>query len=193
MDRSRFGKTDADGSRRRAGLTATEPRINDQIRAVQIRLVGPDGEQVGVVELAQALQLAADVGLDLVEVAPNAAPPVCKVIDYGKYKYDAGVKAREARRHQQQTTIKAMNFRPKIDPHDFETKKGHVLRFLRAGDKVKVTIWFRGRERYKPELGLRVLERLVQELAEDAVVESAPRQDGRNMVMVVAPAKAPRP
>lgn len=186
MDRSRFGISN--GKRRGAQLTA-EHRINDQIRAAEIRLVGPDGEQIGVVAVTQALQVAAEVGLDLVEVAPDAVPPVCKLIDYGKFKYDAGVKAREARRHQQQTTIKAMNFRPKIDTHDFDTKKGHVLRFLRAGDKVKVTIWFRGRERFKPELGLRVLERLAKELAEDAVVESAPRQDGRNMVMVLAPVK----
>jgi translation initiation factor IF-3 len=188
LDRSRFGKTD--GDKRRAGLVAPEPLINDRIRAVEIRLVGPDGEQIGIVELARALQVAAEVGLDLVEVAPTARPPVCKLVDYGKYKYDAGVKAREARRNQQQTTVKAMNFRPKIDQHDFATKKGHVLRLLRAGHKVKVTIWFRGRERFKPELGLKVLARLAEEITEDAVVESEPRQDGRNMVMVVAPAKA---
>jgi translation initiation factor IF-3 len=188
LDRSRFGNPDGD-KRRRAGLTAVEPRINDQIRAAEIRLIGPDGEQIGVVALSQALQVSAEVGLDLVEVAPMAQPPVCKLTDYGKYRYEASVKAREARRNQQQTTIKAMNFRPKIDPHDFETKKGHVLRFLRAGNKVKVTIWLRGRERYKPELGLKVLARLAEDLAEDAVVEAAPRQDGRNMVMVVAPLK----
>nr|WP_084557877.1 translation initiation factor IF-3 [Hamadaea tsunoensis] len=185
MDRSRFGKTDGDKRR----VTA-EPRVNDQIRAAEIRLVGPDGEQVGVVDLTRARQLAAEVGLDLVEVAPNAQPPVCKIVDYGKHKYDAGLKAREARRNQQQTTVKAMNFRPKIDQHDFETKKGHVLRFLRAGSKVKVTIWFRGRERFRPELGLRVLNKLAEEIAQDAVVESEPRQDGRNMVMVVAPLKS---
>jgi translation initiation factor IF-3 len=189
LDRSRFGKADAD-KRRRAGLTAVEPRINDQIRAAEIRLIGPDGEQIGVVALQQALQVAADVGLDLVEVAPMAAPPVCKLTDYGTYKYEASVKAREARRNQQQTTIKAMNFRPNIDPHDFETKKGHVVRFLRAGSKVKISIWLRGRERYKPELGLKVLNRLADEIAEDAVMESQPRQDGRTMVMVLAPAKS---
>lgn len=187
MDRSRFGNTH---ERRRAGLTAVEPRINDQIRAAEIRLIGPDGDQIGVVAVSQALQVAAEVGLDLVEVAPMAVPPVCKLTDYGKHKYEASVKARESRRNQQQTTIKAMNFRPKIDPHDFETKKGHVLRFLRAGNKVKVTIWFRGRERYRPELGLKVLNRLAEEIAQDAVVESEPRQDGRNMVMVLAPAKS---
>jgi translation initiation factor IF-3 len=189
LDRSRFSRTDADSAQRRAGHTAVDHRINDQIRAAEIRLVGPEGEQIGVVARAQALQVATEVGLDLVEVAPNAVPPVCKLIDYGKFKYEAGIKAREARRNQQHTTIKAMNFRPKIDNHDFETKKGHVLRFLRAGDKVKITVWFRGRERYKPELGLRILDRLAQELAEYAVVESTPRQDGRNMVMVVVPIK----
>jgi translation initiation factor IF-3 len=188
LERARFGKTD--GDKRRAGQAAVEPRVNDQIRAAEIRLVGPDGEQIGIVGLAHALQVAAEVDLDLVEVAPTAQPPVCKLVDYGKYKYEAGVKAREARRNQQQTTIKAMNFRPKIDPHDFETKKGHVLRFLRGGNKVKVTIWFRGRERFKPELGLRILTRLAEDIGEDAVVESEPRQDGRNMVMVLAPVKA---
>lgn len=187
MDRSNFGKTNAD--RRRAGLTTVEPRINDQIRADQIRLIGPDSEQIGIVALRQALQVAEEVGLDLVEVAPQAQPPVCKLVDYGKYKYEAGVKAREARKNQQQTTVKAMQFRPKIDQHDFETKKGHVLRFLRAGNKVKLTIWLRGPERRRPELGVRVLQRLAQEIAEDAVVESEPRQDGRNIVMVVAPMK----
>ena len=155
-----------------------------------MRLVGPNGEQVGIVRVEDALRLAAEADLDLVEVAPMAVPPVCKLTDYGKHKYEASVKARESRRNQQQTTIKAMNFRPKIDPHDFETKKGHVLRFLRAGNKVKVTIWFRGRERYRPELGLKVLNRLAEEIAQDAVVESEPRQDGRNMVMVLAPAKS---
>jgi len=186
LDRSRFGQTNRD--RRRAEQFA-EPRINDQIRAAEVRLVGPDGEQIGVVGLGQALQAAADVGLDLVEVAPLAQPPVCKLVDYGRYKYDAGVKAREARRNQQQTTVKAMNFRPKIDPHDFETKKGHVLRFLRGGSKVKVTIWFRGRERFRPELGLKVLTQLAGEVAAEGVVESEPRQDGRNMVMVLAPVR----
>jgi translation initiation factor IF-3 len=184
LDRSRFGQTNRD---KRLAPQIAEPRVNDQIRAAEVRLVGPDGEQIGIVGLPQALQVAAEVGLDLVEVAPSAQPPVCKLIDYGKYKYDAGVKAREARRNQQQTTVKAMNFRPKIDQHDFETKKGHVLRFLRSGSKVKVTIWFRGRERFRPELGLKVLTRLAGEVADEAVVESEPKQDGRNMVMILSP------
>lgn len=163
--------------------------MNDQIRAREVRLVGPEGEQVGIVPLERALQLAADVDLDLVEVAPMARPPVCKLMDFGKYKYESALKAREARRNQQQTVIKEMKLRPKIDSHDYETKKGHVVRFLKAGDKVKVTIMFRGREQSRPELGFRLLQRLAEDVAELGYVESAPKQDGRNMVMVLAPAK----
>ncbi|HEY8451498.1 MAG: translation initiation factor IF-3 [Micromonosporaceae bacterium] len=163
--------------------------MNDQIRAREVRLVGPEGEQVGIVPLERALQLANDVDLDLVEVAPHARPPVCKLMDYGKFKYESALKAREARRHQQQTVIKEMKLRPKIDTHDYETKKGHVERFLRAGDKVRVTIMFRGREQSRPELGYRLLKRLSDEVADLGFVESAPRQDGRNMVMMLAPHK----
>lgn len=175
-------------------------RVNEQIRAREVRLVGPQGEQVGIVSLDKALQLAADVDLDLVEVAPNARPPVCKLMDFGKHKYETALKAREARRNQQQTVIKEMKLRPKIDGHDYETKKGHVVRFLKAGDKVKITIMFRGREQSRPELGLRLLKKLGDEVSELGVVESAPKQDGRNMIMVLAPhrtkqamATAPRP
>jgi translation initiation factor IF-3 len=145
---------------------------------------------VGIVPLERALQLAADVDLDLVEVAPMARPPVCKLMDYGKYKYESALKAREARRNQQQTNIKEMKLRPKIDSHDYETKKGHVVRFLKAGDKVKVTIMFRGREQSRPELGRRLLDRLSTEVAELGFVEAAPKQDGRNMIMVIAPHRA---
>ncbi|MBB6039423.1 translation initiation factor IF-3 [Phytomonospora endophytica] len=164
--------------------------MNEQIRAREVRLVGPQGEQVGIVSLDQALQLAADVDLDLVEVAPMARPPVCKLMDYGKYKYEAALKAREARRNQQQTVIKEMKLRLKIDTHDYETKKGHVLRFLKAGDKVKVTIMFRGREQSRPEMGKRLLERLAGDVEEFGLVESMPRLDGRNMIMVMAPHRA---
>jgi len=150
-------------------------------------LVGPEGEQVGIVPLERALQLAADVDLDLVEVAPMARPPVCKLMDFGKYKYESALKAREARRNQQQTVNKEMKLRPKIDPHDYETKKGHILRFLKAGNNVKVTIMFRGREQSRPELGFRLLRRLSEEVAELGFVEAAPKQDGRNMIMVIAP------
>jgi len=128
--------------------------VNEQIRAREVRLVGPEGEQVGIVPLERALQLAADVDLDLVEVAPMARPPVFKLMDYGKFKYESALKAREARRNQQQTVIKEMKLRPKIDSHDYETKKGHVVRFLKAGDKVKVTIMFRGREQSRPMVGV---------------------------------------
>ncbi|MDR7277476.1 translation initiation factor IF-3 [Catenuloplanes atrovinosus] len=164
--------------------------MNDQIRAREVRLVGPEGEQVGIVPLERALQLAADVDLDLVEVAPMARPPVCKLMDFGKFKYESALKAREARRNQQQTVIKEMKLRPKIDPHDYETKKGHVVRFLKAGDKVKVTIMFRGREQSRPELGYRLLRRLESEIQELGYVEAAPKQDGRNMTMVLAPHRA---
>jgi translation initiation factor IF-3 len=142
---------------------------------------------VGIVPLERALQLAADVDLDLVEVAPMARPPVCKLMDFGKFKYESALKAREARRNQQQTVIKEMKLRPKIDPHDYETKKGHVVRFLKAGDKVKVTIMFRGREQSRPELGFRLLRRLEDEIQELGYVEAAPKQDGRNMIMVIGP------
>jgi len=175
---------------REGGLISVELRVNDQIRAREVRLVGPEGEQVGIVPLERALQLAADVDLDLVEVAPMARPPVCKLMDYGKYKYESALKAREARRNQQQTVIKEMKLRPKIDAHDYETKKGHVVRFLKAGDKVKVTIMFRGREQSRPELGFRLLRRLSEEIADLGFVEAAPKQDGRNMIMVLAPHRA---
>jgi translation initiation factor IF-3 len=161
--------------------------VNDQIRAREVRLVGPEGEQVGIVPLAEALRLAEDTDLDLVEVAATARPPVCKLMDFGKFKYESAQKEREARRNQTLTVIKEMKLRPKIDPHDYETKKGHVIRFLKAGDKVKVTIMFRGREQSRPELGFRLLKRLADEVAELGAVESAPRQDGRNMIMVIAP------
>ena len=147
---------------------------------------------MGVVPLERALQLAAEVDLDLVEVAPMARPPVCKLMDFGKFKYESALKAREARRNQQQTVIKEMKLRPKIDPHDYETKKGHVMRFLKAGDKVKVTIMFRGREQSRPELGYRLLRRLEDEISELGYVEASARQDGRNMVMVIAPHKSIR-
>ncbi|MBM6403678.1 translation initiation factor IF-3 [Phycicoccus sp. CSK15P-2] len=167
----------------------SEPRINDRIRVPEVRLVGPNGEQVGIVRVEDALRLAAEADLDLVEVAPMAKPPVAKLMDYGKYKYEAAMKAREARKNQVNTVIKEIKLRPKIDPHDYGTKKGHVVRFLGGGDKVKVTIMFRGREQSRPELGFRLLQRLAEDVAELGTVESQPKQDGRNMVMVLAPTK----
>jgi len=136
-----------------------------------------------------ALRLAQDADLDLVEVAPDARPPVCKIMDYGKYKYEADMKAREARRNQTNTILKEIRFRLKIDPHDYGTKKGHVERFLKAGDKVKVMIMFRGREQSRPEMGVRLLQRLADDVTELGFIESMPKQDGRNMVMVLGPTK----
>ncbi len=137
--------------------------------------------------IEDALRLAAESDLDLVEVAPTARPPVCKLMDFGKFKYEAAMKARETRRNQTNVIIKEMKLRPKIDPHDYGTKKGHIERFLKAGDKVKVTIMFRGREQSRPELGFRLLSKLAEDVADIGVVESAPKQDGRNMIMVIGP------
>ncbi|HEX3706021.1 MAG TPA: translation initiation factor IF-3 [Mycobacteriales bacterium] len=169
------------------GPISVEPRINDRIRVPEVRLVGPNGEQVGIVAIGDALRLAQEADLDLVEVAAEARPPVCKLMDYGKWKYENAQKAREARRNQSHTIIKEMKLRPKIDPHDYETKKGHVVRFLKAGDKVKITIMFRGREQSRPELGFRLLQRLAGDVEELGYVEASPKQDGRNMIMVMAP------
>jgi translation initiation factor IF-3 len=185
----------AGDNRRRhsGGLISVEPRINDRIRVPEVRLVGPNGEQVGIVAIGDALRLAQEADLDLVEVAADARPPVCKLMDYGKWKYENAQKAREARRNQSHTVIKEMKLRPKIDPHDYETKKGHVVRFLKAGDKVKITIMFRGREQSRPELGYRLLQRLAADVEELGVVEAAPKQDGRNMIMVMAPHRGATP
>jgi translation initiation factor IF-3 len=154
-----------------------------------VRLVGPNGEQVGIVRIEQALTLAAESDLDLVEVAPQARPPVCKLMDFGKFKYEADMKAREARRNQTHTVLKEIRLRLKIDPHDYGTKRGHVERFLKAGDKVKVMIMFRGREQSRPEMGERLLRRMAEDVAEHGYVESMPVRDGRNMIMVLGPHK----
>src|SRR4051794_41953395 len=182
--------------RRRFDQRPQEPttRINDAIRVPQIRLIGADGEQIGIKSTDEALKYAWDMNLDLVEVAPDAKPPVCRVMDYSKYKYEQEQKAKLARKHQSTITIKEIKLRPKIDPHDYATKKGHVVRFLKNRDKVKVTIMFRGREMTHPDRGRTLLLRLAEEVAELGVVESAPLQDGRNMVMMLAPHKnAPAP
>ncbi|MEO9330506.1 translation initiation factor IF-3 [Gordonia sp. B21] len=171
------------------GPISTETRINERIRVPEVRLVGPNSEQVGIVRVEDALRLAYEADLDLVEVAPDARPPVCKIMDYGKFKYEAAQKQREARRNQQMTVIKEQKLRPKIDDHDYETKKGHVIRFLKDGSKVKVTIMFRGREQSRPELGYRLLQRLGNDVADYGYVETAAKQDGRNMTMVLAPHK----
>jgi len=180
------GKAGGD-KRARGGHISVETRVNERIRAPEVRLVGPKGEQIGIVSINEALRLAQEADLDLVEVAPTARPPVAKLMDYGKFKYESAVKARESRKNQTQTIVKEIKLRPKIDPHDYGTKKGHVERFLKAGDKVKVTIMFRGREQSRPELGFRLLQKLADDVNELGFVESAPKQDGRNMIMVIGP------
>ena len=166
---------------------SVEPRINDRIRVPEVRLVGPNGEQIGVIRIEDAIRLAQENDLDLVEVAPEARPPVAKIMDYGKYKYQEALKARENRRSQVNAVVKEMKIRPRIESHDYDTKKNHIERFLLGGDKVKVTIMFRGREQSRPEMGYKLLARLAEDLAEVSVIEFAPKQDGRNMVMVLAP------
>lgn len=171
------------------GDIADTVRINEKIRADSVRLVGPDGEQVGIIALRDALVYADRLNLDLVEVAPMASPPVCKVMDYGKYRYEQEQKAKDARKRQTTISIKEIKLRPKIDDHDFEIKKGHVERFLKKGDKVKLTIMFRGRELMHPHLGERLLRRMSEDIVELGDVESQPNLDGRNMVMMIAPKK----
>lgn len=168
-------------------IISDEPRINGEIRVPQVRLIGPQGEQVGVIATAVALNLAKEANLDLVEVAPNAKPPVAKLIDYGKFKYNEKIKAREARRRQSSAEVKEIRFRLKIDDHDFEVKKNHVERFLNGGDKVKVTIMLRGREQSRPIGGVELLQRLAEEVVDAGTVESMPKQEGRNIIMTLAP------
>jgi translation initiation factor IF-3 len=152
-----------------------------------VRVVGADGAQVGIIEIEKALAMAQDLDLDLVEVADQADPPVCRIMDYGKYKYEQAVRQKEARKKQSLIVVKEMKMRPKIDRHDYETKKGHVVRFLHQGAKVKVTIMFRGREMQHTELGRKLLDRLATDVAEIAKVDTPPKVDGRNMTMVLGP------
>ncbi len=179
-------------TRGEAALATDDARINDRIRARQVRLIGADGSQLGVRALPDALGIARESGLDLVEVAANAEPPVCKIMDYGKYKYEQDQRRKESRKRASNVVIKEMKFRPKIDSHDYDTKMKHVERFLEEGSKVKLTIMFRGREMAHPELGRRILEKVAERVAEIAIVESAPKQDGRNMVMVLNPIRKPK-
>lgn len=173
--------------------TIAELRVNGYIRAPEVRVVAPDGSQIGIKKIREALWLADQLGLDLVEVAPDANPPVCRLMDYGKYKYEMSVKAREARKKQTRTVIKEVKFKPKIGEHDYLIKQRRTIEFLEEGDKVKVTIWFRGREAQRPELGLRILDRLAEEVAEVGVVEQMPAQEGRNMTMVLGPVRREKP
>ena len=165
-------------------------RINERIRVPEVRVIGDDGTQIGVMKTDEALRYAQERDLDLVEVAPESKPPVCRVLDYSKYKYEQAQKQKAARKHQKQIVIREIKFRPKIAEHDYATKKGHVERFLKHKDKVKITIMFRGREQSHPERGTMILDRLAGELEELAVIEQRPNLEGRNMTMVLGPSKA---
>jgi translation initiation factor IF-3 len=164
-------------------------RTNERIRVPEVRLIDETGQQVGIMKTQEALRYAQSRDLDLVEVAPEAKPPVCRVLDYSKYKYEQNQKQKQARKHQTQINVREIKFRPKIAQHDYDTKKGHVERFLKSRDKVKVTIMFRGREMAHPERGELILNRLAEDLGELAVIEQRPQQDGRNMTMLLAPSK----
>jgi translation initiation factor IF-3 len=165
-------------------------RVNERIRIKEVRLIDEEGEQVGVIATDKALEMARDRDLDLVEVAPDARPPVARLLDYSKYKYEQEQKAKAARKHQQQVNVREIKLRPKIADHDYETKKGHVERFLRKQDKVKVTIMFRGREQAHPERGRMLLDRLFTDIEPLATIEQHPVQEGRNMTMLLAPTRA---
>jgi translation initiation factor IF-3 len=187
----RRGGCTSDARPRGDDIATDDARINDRIRAREVLLIGPEGEQLGVKPLPEALATARDEDLDLVEVAPNANPPVCRIMDFNKWKYEQQQRRKESRRKATSVVVKEMKFRPKIDEHDYVTKMKHVERFLTEGSKVKLTIMFRGREVFHPELGLRILERVADQVSDIATVESAPRQDGRNMTMVLNPMKRP--
>ena len=167
-----------------------ETRVNDRIRASEIRLIDQDGNMVGVVSPDEAIKMAKNVGMDLVEISPNASPPVCKILDYGKFKYEQQKKAHEAKKKQKVIHIKEVKLRPNIDDHDFNIKMKNVHKFLDAGDKVKITLRFRGREMAHQDLGMKLLDRVKEELADKIKIEHSPSFEGRQVVMVVAPAKA---
>jgi translation initiation factor IF-3 len=166
-----------------------QTRINERIRVPEVRLIDENGEQVGIVPTNEALERARERDLDLVEVAPNSKPPVTRILDYSKYKYEQEQKAKAARKHQQQVNVREIKLRPKIAQHDYETKRGHVERFLKQHDKVKVTIMFRGREQSHPERGRMLLDRLLQDVSDIGVMEQEPLQEGRNMTMLLAPVR----
>lgn len=168
-------------------IAAQEPRLNEAIRVKECRLIAYDGSQLGIYPIEQAQRIADNEGYDLVEIAPQAQPTVCRIMDYGKFKYDQAIKAKQARKNQSKIETKEMKFRPKIDIGDYTTKKKHVMRFLAAGSKVKITIMFRGREMSHPEQGLSILERLADDLKDVAVIENQPKMEGRNMHMLIAP------
>ncbi|MFA9429109.1 translation initiation factor IF-3 [Egicoccus sp. AB-alg2] len=179
-------------SRGGSSINEQQQRLNADIKVPRVRLVDADGTQVGIVPLAQALRRAREQDLDLVEVAPHADPPVCRIMDHGKHKYEQEQKEKDARKRQNQISVKEIKMRPKISDNDYGTKSGHVRRFLKDGSKVRASIMFRGREMSHTELGLRLLDRLAEDMKELATVEASPKVDGRNMVMVLAPVK-PKP
>jgi translation initiation factor IF-3 len=170
-------------------ISTVETRVNERIRTPKVRLVDEDGSQLGIFLTSDAQKIADEKGLDLVEVAPLADPPVCRIMDFSKWKYEEAIKAKKARKHQTTVQVKEIKFRPKIDVHDYETKKKHVIRFIDAGAKVKVTIMFRGREMVHAERGLQILERLAEDIREIAHIENEPKLEGRNMFMLVSPTK----
>ena len=170
-------------------ISTAEPRINDRIRVPEVRLISPTGEQVGVVNIDLALRMAEEAGLDLVEIAAEAKPPVCKVMDFGKYKYEIAQKAREARQNQTHIIVKEIRLGLKIENHDYETKKNQIEKFLLGGDKVKATVQFKGREQTRPEMGYRLLQRLAEDVATSGFVEFSPKREGRSMTMVLGPVK----
>lgn len=175
------------------GRNIAELRINGNIRATEVRLVAPDGSQIGVKKLAEAMWLADQLGLDLVEVAPEAKPPVCRLMDYGKFKYEQSVREREARKNQKRTVVKELRMAPRIETHDFDITLRRALEFLGDGDKVKVTVRFRGREQERPEFGRKLLDRIAAGVGTQATIEQAPAQEGRLMTMVLAPTRRPKP
>ena len=170
-------------------IISSEYRINEEIRASKCRLISNEGEQMGIFAVQDAQRIADEQGYDLVEIASNAVPVVCKIMDFGKFKYEQAMKDKQARKNQVKVDIKEMKFRPKVDKHDYETKKKHILRFLEGGAKVKVTIMFRGREMARPEMGLNILEQLAEELEGLAIIENQPKLEGRNMHMLISPLK----
>ena len=179
-----------EGQRRHAISRPVQTRVNERIRIREVRLIDENGEQVGIIPTFEALQMARDRGLDLVEVAPNAMPPVCRLMDYGKFRYEQSRKERESRRNQHVVELKEVRIRPKIDDHDLETKGRQAAKFLDAGDKVKVTVLFRGREMAHPDLGRALLDQLADQLRPHGTIEQTPRLEGRTMIMIIAPLKA---
>ncbi|TDS91457.1 translation initiation factor 3 (bIF-3) [Pelagimonas phthalicica] len=165
----------------------TGPRVNDRIRAPEIRLIGAEGENVGVVTPARAMDMAEQAGLDLVEISPNANPPVCKIMDYGKFKYEQQKRESEARKKQKTIEVKEVKFRPGTDKHDYDVKMRNVFKFLEGGDKVKVTLRFRGREMAHQQLGRELLERVAEDVKELGKIENMPKMEGRQMVMMIGP------